>query len=250
MKNYNNLRSVIFGKILAIISFLSIFFSFEVNANDNKQNPQEFEIRAKKINDSANNISTKTGGSSYKFDNKNIEALPQGSFSSLNQLLLRSPGVTQDSFGQLRIRADHSNIQYRINDVMIPEGISGFGQLIDVNFIDNLELLTGALPAQYGYRTAGVIDIKTKNGEKGNYNKSSMMAGGNNHLALNQQFSGFVDNFSYHLNGGYLQTDRGIESPYKNGKEINNNSRQNRFFGNFSYLLNPTKDQPDYGRFQ
>jgi hypothetical protein len=113
----------------------------------NDENSQ-FIVKAKKIENSRNNISTKTGGSSYQFTKETIENLPQGQFTSLNQVLLRAPGVVQDSFGQLHIRADHSNIQYRINGVMIPEGIFGFGQIIDSNFIDNIDLLTGALPAQ------------------------------------------------------------------------------------------------------
>jgi len=87
---------------------------------------------------------------------------PQGDNAPLNQLMLQAPGVVQDSFGQLHVRGDHSNLQYRINGVVIPEPIAGFGQSFDARFAESLNILTGALPAQYGYRTAGIVDIRTK----------------------------------------------------------------------------------------
>ena len=124
-----------------------------------------YEITAKKLDESRTNLSPKTYGTAFNFQRDNIDNLPQGQASSLNQILLRAPGVSQDSYGQVHIRNDHSNIQYRINDVIIPEGISGFGQVLDARFIDSADLLTGAMPAQYGYRTAGVVEIKTKDQE-------------------------------------------------------------------------------------
>ena len=39
-----------------------------------------------------------------------------------------------------------------------------FGQTLSPRLAGNVELITGALPAQYGLRTAGIIDITTKSG--------------------------------------------------------------------------------------
>ncbi len=39
-----------------------------------------------------------------------------------------------------------------------------FGQTLSPRLVDKVNILTGALPAQYGLRTAGVIDITTKSG--------------------------------------------------------------------------------------
>src|SRR5579875_1733347 len=114
-------------------------------------------------------LSLDTGTSQTVFDRKTIRQMPQGDNTPLNQVLLQAPGVVQDSFGQLHVRGDHANLQYRIDGIIIPESISGFGQTLDVRSIDSLKFLTGALPAQFGYRTAGVIDITTKSGaELGN----------------------------------------------------------------------------------
>jgi hypothetical protein len=47
---------------------------------------------------------------------------------------------------------------------MLPEGLEGFGHEFDSHFIASATLLTGALPAQYGLRLSGVVDITTKSG--------------------------------------------------------------------------------------
>ena len=178
--------------LIAIASLLSSqAFADELN----------YEITAKKLDESRTNLSPKTYGTSYNFQRENIDNLPQGQASSLNQILLRAPGVTQDSYGQIHVRNDHSNIQYRINDVIIPEGITGFGQVLDARFIDSADLLTGAMPAQYGYRTAGVVEIKTKdqvkNSKLENGAYSELLMGTNSDLGVNQQLSGNFKNLNY-----------------------------------------------------
>jgi hypothetical protein len=130
--------------------------------------------------------------------------------------------VAQNAHGQLYVRGDHANLQYRINGVMLPEGVTGFGQVLDTHFADKIDLLTGAMPAQYGLRTAGVIDIKTKGGkfEKSGY--SELMTGQNNDFGANQQISGSKGNLNYYLSATYLQNNRGLESPTAARKSIHN----------------------------
>src|SRR3954467_1493663 len=117
-----------------------------------------------KLDRARNQLSPDIGSSEYIFDREAIDALPLGEATPLNQVLLQAPGVVNDSYGQLHVRGDHADLQYRLNGVIIPESISGFGQTLDTRIIDSLSFLTGALPAQYGYRTAGVVDITTKSG--------------------------------------------------------------------------------------
>ena len=126
------------------------------------QKALEMSVVAERLNQARNSLSPKTGGSVYHFDQKDVAALPEGDNTSFNQVLLQAPGVANDSFGQLHMRGDHANIQYRIDGVILPEGITGFGQALDTRFADRIDLLTGALPAQYGLREAGVIEIQPK----------------------------------------------------------------------------------------
>jgi len=57
-----------------------------------------------------------TGATSYQVSHQTIEAMPQGNNSTLDKVLLQFPGVTQDSAasGELHVRNEHANIQYRI----------------------------------------------------------------------------------------------------------------------------------------
>ena len=201
----------------------------------------EYQITAKKLDDSRNKLSPKTGGSSFSFKQKDIDNLPQGQATSLNQVLLRAPSVVQSTQGQLYVRGDHANLQYRINGVMLPEGVSGFGQSLDVHFADKIDFLTGAMPAQYGFRTAGVVDIQTKSGAFGNSNRSEVMVGGNDTTGLNQQISGSKGNLNYYLNASYLQNNRGIEATSSARKSNHNDSSQGNLFGYFSYLIDASK---------
>jgi hypothetical protein len=77
------------------------------------------------------------------------------------------PGVTLDQNQEIHIRGEHMGIQYQMNGVLLPLDINSdptFTQLLNSFFVKNVSLLDGILPARYGYRTAGVIDILTKNG--------------------------------------------------------------------------------------
>ena len=227
-----------------IFIFFCIFSSLPIFANaedaENSFNYNETpHIIIHPIYKERNEIAEETGSSTYKIDNKSIDNLPQSDFTPINQVLLQAPSVAQDSYGQLHIRGDHADLQYRINGIILPEGINGFGQTLDTHFIDKMDLLTGALPAQYGYRTAGIIDITTKTGNFENGGRSSIMGGSNNTLAGNQEFYGSSGHTNYFFNGNYLQNDLGIESPTSSSKAIHDNTTQDKQFGYISYDFSP-----------
>lgn len=75
-------------------------------------------------------MSPQTGTSSFRISGRNLADLPRGAHTLLNQVLLQAPGVAQDSYGQVHVRGEHANLQYRINGIQLPEGISGFGQTL------------------------------------------------------------------------------------------------------------------------
>src|SRR6516164_6563155 len=101
------------------------------------------------------NLYTTIGTTSDTKSHETIEALPQGTNAPVERVLLQAPGVSQDSAasGLFHVRNDHANAQYRINGILLPDGVSGFGSIFDTNFVGSLSLVTGALPAQYGLRT-------------------------------------------------------------------------------------------------
>jgi hypothetical protein len=116
------------------------------------------------LDQARNALSPDIGSSQYQITAEDIQKQPLGASTPLSQVLLQAPGVVQDSYGSVHVRGDHANLQYRINGVLLPESISGFGQMLDPRTVQSMRLLDGALPAQFGDRTAAVVDITTKNG--------------------------------------------------------------------------------------
>jgi hypothetical protein len=197
-------------------------------------------VAAKRLNVSRNALSPETGGSVYRFSEQAIQELPQGEDTSLNQVLLQAPGVAQDSFGQIHVRGDHANLQYRVNGVQLPEGITGFAQVLSPRFANSISLLTGALPAEFGLRTAGVVDIKTKEGSLDNLANVEFYGGQRGTEEPSFEYGGSKGAFSYFTSGQYEHTDRGVEPPTPGPTPIHDTANQGNGFGYFSYFLNPT----------
>jgi len=84
----------------------------------------DLDVVARQLDIARSEIQPSLGATVYDFSRQAIETQPQGDNQPLNRLLLQAPGVTQDSFGQLHVRNDHANLQFRINGVQLPEGIS------------------------------------------------------------------------------------------------------------------------------
>ncbi len=197
----------------------------------------EVQVTARHLDEARNGLMPETGSSSFRFDAEDLKNLPLGAATPLNEVLLRAPGVTQDSFGQLHVRGDHANLQYRINDVVIPESISLFGQALNPRFASEINLLTGALPAQYGYRTAGVVDIHTKGSSFAAGGDVNLLAGSRADREANAEWSGSDGPFSMYATGGYLGNDLGIENPLPTQNALHDHTGQRNAFSYLSYLL-------------
>ncbi len=153
------------------------------------------------------------GATTYDFNRSAIATLPQGDNAPLNQTLLQAPGVAQDSFGQVHVRGDHNEVQYRLDGVQLPEGLSVFGQALENRFAHSLSLLTGALPAQYGFLTAGVVDITTKTGRTDPGGEISIYGGARDYLQPSFQYGGQLGSVDYFVTGDLLHSRVGIENP-------------------------------------
>ena len=137
MRPFNLKRRV--GRFSLILSTLAFVFIAPVAAQTTQEqviNVPEVVVTTQQLDAARNSILPETGSSIYSFDQGAIADMPLGDSTPLNQVLLQAPGVAQDSYGQLHIRGDHANLQYRINGVIIPESISGFGQTLDARFFD------------------------------------------------------------------------------------------------------------------
>ncbi len=184
-------------------------------------------------------ILPKVGTNTYDIGREAIEALPQGSNTPVDKLLLQVPGVTQDSAasGQIHVRNEHGNVQYRINGILLPDGVSGFGQVLETGLIGNLELITGAMPAQYGLRTAGLVDITTKAGAFDNGGSIGVYGGSRQTITPKFEYGGTVGQTQYFVTGRYFASNEGIENPTPSLDPLHDYTWQGKFFGYASTLL-------------
>ncbi len=230
--------------VLALLAFSICGYSQEVTQT-NKQpalvsvTQLDEVVVVGKLDEARQQIVPSLGATTYTVTSGEIEGQSQGEDAPFNHVLLRLPGVSQDSAssGQLHIRDDHANVQYRINDVLIPEGITGFNTEFDTRFVDKFDLITGALPAQYGYRTSGIVDIHTKSGAFKEGGDVSMYGGSYDTVHPSFSYAGSEGKLNYYFSGSYQQDSLGIENPTSATSAIHDNTEQYRGFAYLSYVL-------------
>jgi hypothetical protein len=191
---------------------------------------------------SRDHIMTKLGASTYTIDRTAIESMPQADNTPVDKLVLQLPGVSYDSAASnpnFHVRNEYANVQTRINGLVLPEGVSGLGPVIDTNFIGSLSLLTGTLPAQYGLRTAGILDI-TSRAFSTPGGSVSFYGGSNSTLTSSFDYGGSVDNTQYFFSGRGNLNNLGIENPTPSINAIHDQTDQGKFFAYVSTLLNET----------
>lgn len=171
------------------------------------------EVVAKRLDRERSEIQPSLGATRYDFGKTAIENTPQGENAPLNQVLLRAPGVVQDGFGQIHVRGDHGSLQYRLDGVQLPEGLSLFSSVLSPRFANEISLLTGSLPAQYGLRTAGVVDIGVKSGTTNPGGEASVMGGSYNWIQPALQYGGRFGNIDYFAVGQYVSNSIGVDNP-------------------------------------
>jgi TonB-dependent receptor-like protein len=182
------------------------------------------------------------GTAPYQMTQQAIESLPQGENTSLDRVLLQTPGVSQDSAasGDFHIRNEHANVQYRINGIMLPDGVGAFGQILDTGIIGSLALITGALPPQYGLRTAGVVDIRTKASAFDDTGKVSVYGGSHGTITPYAEWGGTVGSTQYFVSGRYFGSNLGLENPTPSNNAIHDHTDQGKGFAYLSTVIDPT----------
>jgi outer membrane receptor for ferrienterochelin and colicins len=232
------LTSLLISTAAALMS-PSLAAAADADANPSGTTVSDVVITAQRLDAARDTIQPQVGASTYSLSHETIEALPAGENTSLNQVILQAPGVAQDSFGQLHIRGEHNGLQFRLNGVILPEGLSVFSQALSPRLAGNVELITGALPAEYGLRTAGIIDITTKSGAFNNGGSVTLYGGSHNDVEPSVEYGGSSGNLNYFVSGSYLQNGLGVESPDGRSDPLHDNTRQFQGFAYLEDILDP-----------
>ena len=219
---------------------------------------RELAEKAKAFDAARSNLYTTIGTTSYAISHDDVQKMPQGTNQPVEKVLLQAPGVSQDSAasGLLHVRNDHANVQFRINGVMLPDGVTGFGSILETSLIGKISLVTGALPAQFGLRTVGLIDITTRTDVFTNSGSISPYGGSRGTFAPQLEYGGTFGGdcgsaapapgmsaancfpgVQYYFVGRYVQTQEGIENSTPSVNPIHDFSQQEKGFGYMSAFI-------------
>jgi outer membrane receptor protein involved in Fe transport len=200
-----------------------------------------FTQQVEKANQVRENIFPKTGSDVTQVTSQDISNAPGGANQSISDILVyQFPGVSQDSTssGDYHVRNDHANVQFRINGIILPDGVSGFAQFLETSFIGRVALLTGALPAQYGLHNTAVLDITSKDFTT-NPNSGSVGVYGGTYATVTPTFEygGKAGQTEYFFAGRGFQNDLGLENPTGNATALHDWDTRVGFFGYTSTYL-------------
>jgi outer membrane receptor protein involved in Fe transport len=191
------------------------------------------------LDQSRENLLPKLGASTSTINRDTIVSLPQADNAPIDKLILQLPGVSYDSAvsnPNFHIRNEYANVQFRINGVVLPEGVSSLGPFLDTNFIGSMSLLTGTLPAQYGLRTAGVLDISSRSFATPG-GEVSVYGGSRQTFTPSFDYGGSVGNSEYFVTARGNWNDLGLENTTPSLNAIHDQTQQGKFFGYASTLL-------------
>jgi outer membrane receptor protein involved in Fe transport len=227
---------------------------------------RQVQTQVTTFNTARSNIFTPIGANQTTIGKEDIQKLPQGENTPIDRVLLQTfPGVSQDSAasGLFHIRNEHANVAIRINGVMLPDGVSGLGSILETGFIGNISLLNGALPAEFGLRTASVLDITARDGAFNGGGSVSIYGGSHETFTTSYEYGGTIGGdchavppapgmfvkapppgscgpvTEYFFTGRYYTSSLGIENTTSDPEAVHDLTRQERGFGYISTILDP-----------
>lgn len=185
-------------------------------------------------------IAPALGATEYTQGPNQIANIPGGQDATFQQVILRDPGVVADSFGQFHVRGEHANVTYDVNGVLLPQPINTFGQELDTHLIQSVTLIDGSLPAQYGFHTAGIIDVTTKTGTALQGGEVSLYGGSYNWFEPSVELGWTEGKWDFFTTASYKHNSIGIENPTGSVRPIHDDTSQERLFIYAAYHIDDT----------
>lgn len=203
--------------------FVESSLPVSVALNAESGNPAEqVRVTAARIGERSRTVS------STVFTAPVIDAIPMASEEKrIEGVLLNTPGVVPDEDGRFHVRGEDAQLEYVIDGIPVTANMTRiYGSLFDAGLVSSMEIQTGALDAEYGTATAGVLVINTRSGfdapvfaraqgSYGSYNtfRGALQAGGN----IDGRVSAFVA-ASASESDRYLDPISGFEPIHDAGK--------------------------------
>ena len=181
---------------------------------------------------------TTTTGSATQVQREDIQSRPRGDSASVNEILATQPGFVYDALGQIYVRGNHANIQYQLDGVPLPDTVSGlFGQFLSARLLENMEVITGGLPAEYGQRLSAVVNLNSRRPAPEGEGRLDLLYGSFETVSPGGYWGQKLGSVTYLLGGSLGWTDRGLDPPNPT-TYLNDKAQQGRAFAKVDVDLN------------
>jgi hypothetical protein len=166
-------------------------------------------VTARRLDAARTAIDAALGATVYTLTNDTVENRPGGETGSLTEILSQAPGATLS--GNALVVRGSRQAQVRINDVIVPEAISDPAEHLSARLAEATRLITGTLPAQFGFAPGGVISVKTKSGLYQHGGQAELFAGSRGAIEPALEYAGSAEGTSLFASGS-LERDRSMLS--------------------------------------
>jgi hypothetical protein len=157
----------------------------------------------------------------------------------LESVLLSFPGFAADANGAIHPRGAHNQMTYVIDGMPISDQLTGaFGNGVDSSIVQNIELFTGDIPAEYGSKVSGVANITTRSGLNSNrtfFGSTEVDAAQFDQLGNVTQVGGQVGRFGYFASVSAQKSNRFLDQVSLDN--LHNGGNAQRGFARFDYQL-------------
>jgi outer membrane cobalamin receptor len=181
-----------------------------------------------------------TGSSVATVSRKDLQALPGGDAQTLTQIVLTQPGFTPDSFGPdgvLHIRGSEMGVLYLVDGVPIPGSLAGqFADILPTGLVQNLRLISGGQPVEYGPNAGGVVDVTTRHGTGKPAGEVQMVYGTYQRAQPSGWYSQAFGKADVFVAGTLLTTQRGLDAPAAS-PILHDAEQSGNVFGRVDYRL-------------
>ena len=98
---------------------------------------------------------------------------------AIESIVASAPGFVTDDNGRMHPRGSESQVQYVVDGIPVTDNMSAiFSTSLDARTLRTVEVLTGGIPAEFGDKLAGVINVNTRSGLEGPTQGAISFSGG------------------------------------------------------------------------
>ncbi|HKQ51100.1 MAG TPA: TonB-dependent receptor [Pyrinomonadaceae bacterium] len=134
---------------------------------------------------------------------------------AIESIVASTPGFVTDDNGRMHPRGSESQVQYVVDGVPITDNMSAiFSTSLDARTLRTVEVLTGGIPAEFGDKLAGVINVNTRSGlETPTQGGLSFSGGSFSTGEVGADFSTHTEKFGFLTNLSATTSQRYLDPP-------------------------------------